>query len=66
MLADTEIRRRTHNVRGLQDALRAITAQGGNKENAWSLDRVIAVGDRATGVPVLHETHERRKRRRRT
>jgi hypothetical protein len=61
LLADTEIRRRTSNARGLRDALRAITAEGGNKENEWSLDRVIDVGDRATGVPVLKETYERMK-----
>lgn len=56
--ADVEIRRRTDNRRGLEHALRAILAAGGDVRSDWSIDRVIAVGDAATGVPVLRELYD--------
>ncbi len=58
LLADLEIRRRTDNRRGLQDALRAILAEG-NMETSSALVRLLAIGDHATGVPVLAELYER-------
>jgi len=60
LLADVQIRERTHNQKGLEDALRAVLA-GGNIESEWPLDRAIAMGDKATGVPVLHELYEQMK-----
>jgi hypothetical protein len=60
-LADIEIRQRTSNRRGLQDALRAILAAGGSMETAWPLEQALKVGDEATGVPVLTELYERMK-----
>ncbi len=59
LLADIEIRKRTQNRYGLQDALRAINAAGGSIEESWELRRVFKVGDAATGVPVLTELYER-------
>jgi hypothetical protein len=56
--ADVEIRRRTHNRYGLEHALRAILAAGGDVRQDWSIDRVIRVGDGATGVPVLRELYD--------
>ncbi len=53
MLADLEIRQRTHNRRSLDDALRAIVAAGGTLANTWPLERALRVGDEAVGVPVL-------------
>ncbi len=61
LLADVDIRRRTNNQKGLEHALRAIAAAGGTIEKAWSIDQVIAVGDEATGVPVLRELYDRMK-----
>jgi hypothetical protein len=61
LLADVEIRQRTANQRGLQDALRAIVAAGGTMAVSWPLTRALAVGDRAIGVPVLTELYERMK-----
>lgn len=55
LLADVEIRRRTANRRSLDDALRAIVDGGGSLAVAWPLERALAVGDVATGVPVLAE-----------
>lgn len=60
LLADVEIRRQTDNRLGLQDALRAILAAG-NIETTSSLEPVLAVGDRATGVPVLERFYAKMK-----
>jgi predicted metalloprotease with PDZ domain len=59
LVADVAIRKRTGNRRSLGDALRAIVAQGGNVGVRWPLQRVLAVGDAATGVKVLRETYDR-------
>ncbi len=61
LVADVAIRERTGNRKGLEHALRAIAAAGGTIETPWAIDRVIAVGDAATGVPVLRETYDRMK-----
>jgi hypothetical protein len=60
LLADVEIRRRTENRAGLQDSLRAILATG-NIETSAPLERLLEIGDRATGVPVLAELYARMK-----
>jgi len=57
MVADLEIRERTHNRRSLDDAVRAIVAAGGTLETTWPLERAFAVGDAAVGVPVLSELY---------
>jgi hypothetical protein len=62
-LADVEIRQRTNNRRGLQDALRAILAAGGSMEVSWPLERALMVGDKATGVSVLTELYQQMKAR---
>ena len=59
LLADVEIRKRTHSARGLDDALRAVVRAGGNTSQRWSLERLLSVGDGGAGVPVLAELHER-------
>lgn len=53
LVADVAIRRETGNRKGLQDALRAIVAQGGTIDHEWPLTRALEVGDRATGTHVL-------------
>ena len=55
MQADVAIRSRTKNAKGLQDALRAIANAGGTIAEDWSVEKVIAVGDAATGTHVLAE-----------
>jgi hypothetical protein len=55
LLADVRIRRETHNRFGLRDALRGIVRAGGNVTTDWTLERTLAVGDQAVGVPVLTE-----------
>jgi hypothetical protein len=59
LIADVEIRRRTGCRQGLDDVLRAIVADGGTIEQSWDVDRVIAVGDRAAGAPVLRRLYFR-------
>jgi hypothetical protein len=46
--ADVEIRRRTGNAKGLQDALQAINHAGGTIEAEWPLERALRIGDEAT------------------
>ncbi len=57
LAADVEIRVRTGNRRGLQDALRGVVAGGGSIARVWPLARALAIADRATGVPVLTEAY---------
>jgi hypothetical protein len=63
LLADVEIRERTHGKRGLVDALRGILAAGGNDQADWSIDRAFQEADKAVGVPVLEALYRRMKDR---
>jgi hypothetical protein len=56
-----EIHQTTHNEKGLEDALRGILAAGGNITQDWPLDRVLRVGDEATGTRVLENLYEEMK-----
>jgi hypothetical protein len=57
LLADVEIRKRTGNGIGLQQALRGILAAGGNHEQDWPVERIFSVADKSAGVTVLSELH---------
>ena len=57
LLADVAIRARTFGKRSIDDALRAVVAEGGNVGARWPVARVIAVADAATGVPVFAELY---------
>lgn len=57
LIADVEIRKRTGNRMGLREAMRGVLAAGGNHESAWSIERIISVGDSATGSDVLARLH---------
>jgi len=59
--ADIEIRKRTGNKKGLEDALRAILKAGGTIESDWPLARTLETGDGATGVGVLRELYDKMK-----
>ena len=61
LLADIEIRQKTANRYGLQDALRAIVAAGGSLQVDWSLVRAFEIGDQAIEVPVLMALYARMK-----
>jgi hypothetical protein len=53
LVTDVSIRKETGNRKGIQDALRAIVAEGGSIDNDWPLERALSIGDRATGTHVL-------------
>jgi len=57
LLADIEIRKATANKFGLQDAMRGVIAAGGNHEEDWPIERVLATADKAVGVNVLTRLH---------
>jgi hypothetical protein len=57
LLADVEIRKRTGNGIGLQQALRGILAAGGNHEQDWPVERIFSVADKSAGVTVLSELY---------
>jgi len=58
LLADVEIRKRTANRLGLQQALRGILQDGGNIQKIWPLIQALEQGDSAVGVPVLMHLYE--------
>jgi hypothetical protein len=57
LIADVEIRKRTGNSKGLQDALRAINRSGGTIEVDWPLERALEMGDKATDGRTLMELY---------
>jgi hypothetical protein len=61
LVADVEIRRKTENRKGLQDALRAIVASGGTIDKEWPLLKVLDIGDMATGTTVLVDMYNQWK-----
>jgi hypothetical protein len=63
LLADVEIRKRTENRLGLENAMRGILKSGGSIEIEWPLARALKVADQAVGVPVLEELYDRMKAR---
>jgi len=61
LLADVQIRERTHNQKGLPDAMRGILEAGGNILEDWPIERVVEVGDRATRTGVLSDLYRNMK-----
>ena len=61
LLADVEIRKKTANRYGLRDAMRAVARRSGGVAYEWSIDRVMKVGDEATGTTVLQDLYARMK-----
>jgi hypothetical protein len=53
LVADVRIRVKTHNSLGVNDALRAINRASGGIGANWSVDQIVAAGDRATGTAEL-------------
>jgi hypothetical protein len=61
LMADVDIRQRTGNRKGLQDAVRAIVRASGGLRAAWPIERVLATGDGAVGTSSLEELYARMK-----
>jgi predicted metalloprotease with PDZ domain len=58
LLADIEIRKRTHNAKSFDDAMRAIHAAGGDVTQTWPIEKALAIGDAATGTHVLRALYD--------
>ena len=63
LLADIQIRSRTDNQFGLQDALRGVLAGGGNIQTIWPIQQALQTGDEAVGQTVLSELYEQMRAR---
>jgi hypothetical protein len=59
LLADVEIRTRSANKVGLQDAMRGVLAAGGTHDKDWPIDRILSLADKAVGPTVLAELYEK-------
>ena len=59
LMADIEIRKRTHNAKGLEHAIRAINRAGGTIDVDWPLEKALQIGDRATGTKALMDVYAR-------
>lgn len=59
LLADVEIREKSHDRRGLPDALRAILDAGGDIRMRWPLSRALNIADRALGQTTLADLYTR-------
>jgi hypothetical protein len=57
LLADVDIRRRTHNRLGLEDAVRAILRASGGLKADWPIARVLRTGDAAVGTRTLEDLY---------
>ena len=59
LLADIEIRRQTNGRKSLDDALRAIVAEGGIGSSHWPETKIFRRADAAIGKPILENLDER-------
>ena len=55
LLADLDIRRRTGNRLGLEDALRGVVASGGSVAQVWGFDRLLDTADASVGTAVFRQ-----------
>jgi hypothetical protein len=61
LLADVDIRKRTHLRFGLQDALRAVLRASGGLSTDWPIERVLRTGDAAVGTSTLEDLYTQMK-----
>ncbi|MGE3600629.1 MAG: hypothetical protein AB7N70_34315 [Dehalococcoidia bacterium] len=61
LLADVEIRSRTDNRLGLQDALRAVLQSSRGLVSDWPITRILMTGDAAVGATVLQDLYSEMK-----
>jgi len=57
-LVDLEIRDQTHGRKSVDDVVKTILAAGGDGSQEWSMQRVLDVGDAATGTHVMHDVYD--------
>jgi hypothetical protein len=56
--ADIRVRQQTHNEKSVRDAVRGVLDSGGDGSQTWSLKKLLAAYDRATGTNVFTELNE--------
>jgi hypothetical protein len=61
LMADVEIRQRSHGHSGLEDALRSVLHASGGLAADWPLERVLRTGDEAVGGTTLEDLYARMK-----
>jgi hypothetical protein len=61
LIADVQMLTRSARRAGLQQALQAVLAAGGNYGVAWSVDRILATADAAVGQTTLTDLYQRMK-----
>ena len=61
LLADVDIRRRTQNRSGLQQALQAVLRASGGLAADWPIERVLRTGDAAVGTRTLEDLYAQLK-----
>ena len=61
LLADVEIRKKTANRLGLRDAMRAVLRASGGIAFEMPIDRIMKIGDEATGTTVLQDLYAQMK-----
>ena len=61
LLADVEIRKKTANRFGLRDAMRAVLRASGGVAFETPIERVMKIGDEATGTTVLQDLYAQMK-----
>jgi predicted metalloprotease with PDZ domain len=57
LFADVEIRKRSGNGKGFEDAMRAINRAGGTIDADWPVERAFEIGDKATDGKTLMELY---------
>lgn len=57
LLADIELRKRSGNTVGVQQAIRGVVAAGGTHDKDWTIERILSVADKASGYPVMSELY---------
>jgi hypothetical protein len=56
-LVDLHIREQTHGKKSADDVVKTILAAGGDGSVSWPMEKVLAMGDAATGTHVMHDVH---------
>jgi hypothetical protein len=62
LMADLEIRKRTGNRLGFEDALRGVLASGGSVARIWSFDRLVDTADAFVGAAAFRAVHDEMER----
>jgi len=57
LLLDLRIREQTQNSKSIDDVMRAILSQGGNRFSHWTMDQVIDAADKATATTAMRDLY---------